>query len=119
MDIAALHLPDFYLAAAALGAGGQAIRAALGLLKMYRLTGAFGFSPALFSMSLGLGAVSGLIGSLVYDLQGRAPAMITMEELANDRNFLLMAIAAGYFGADVIEGVLGKHAPHRKPDSAP
>lgn len=116
MVLAALHLPDFYLLAALLGSGGQLIRAALGLLKAFRTTGVFGFNGALFGMSLGLGAVSGLIGSLVYDLQGRAPATILMEELANDRNFLLMAIAAGYFGADVIEGVLGKHAPARKSD---
>jgi len=39
------------------------------------------------------------------------PSTVTDEALWNDRNFLLMAISAGYFGADAIEGILGKHAP--------
>ena len=110
MDIAA-YIPPFYLAAAALGAFGQSIRGALGLMKNYRETRKFGFDRAFFLASIALGAMSGLLGALVYDLPGTSPGALSYEDLANDRNFLLMGIAAGYFGADVIEGVLGRYAP--------
>ena len=114
MDTAAL-LPPFYLAAAFLGGLGQSVRGALGLIKNYREKGAFGFDPVLYGATLCLGAVSGLLGSLVYDLPGTSPAVLSLEAVLDDRNFILMAIAAGYFGADVIEGVLGRYSPANPP----
>lgn len=112
-DTATLGLPAFYVAAAMLGAAGQALRGTLGLIKAYRETTAFAFDYRLFLATLVLGAVSGLIGALVYDLPGVKPSSLSASDLANDRNFILMAVAAGYFGADVIEGVLGRFSPHR------
>ena len=110
MDFAAL-IPPFYIAAAALGALGQSLRGALGLMKTYREVGKFGFDRVFFLASVMLGAMSGLLGALVYDLPGTSPGALSFEDLSNDRNFILMGIAAGYFGADVIEGVLGRYAP--------
>ena len=108
-----LAIPAFYLLAAALGAFGQVIRGALGLLKSYRATGKLQFDLILFAATLVLGAMSGLLGALVYDLPGLSPGDLSFNDLQNDRNFVLMAVAAGYFGADVVEGVLGRHAPPR------
>lgn len=111
-DTAILGLPAFYVVAALLGAAGQALRGTLGLVKSYRDTAQFAFDYRLFLATLVLGAVSGLIGALVYDLPGVKPSSLSASDLANDRNFILMAVAAGYFGADVIEGVLGRFSPH-------
>ena len=111
MEQTLIILPPFYALAAILGAGGQSLRGALGLVKHYRETGVFRFDAILYVATLALGAMSGLLGSLVYDLPGKSPSDVSFADLANDRNFILMAIASGYFGADVIEGILGKHSP--------
>ena len=108
-------IPPFYVCAMVLGAFGQSMRGALGLMKNYREFGAFGFDRVFFAASLGLGAMSGLLGALVYDLPGTSPGHLAWDDLFNDRNFVLMGIAAGYFGADVIEGVLGRYAPAKPP----
>lgn len=113
MENALLFLPPFYAMAAILGAVGQSLRGALGLMKHYREEGVLRFDPVLYGVTLALGAVSGLLGSLVYDLPGTSPSDVTFASLTNDRNFILMAIASGYFGADVIEGILGKHDPSK------
>lgn len=110
-----LGIPAYYCLAAALGAFGQVIRGALGLIKAYRATRTIEFDPYLYAATLVLGAVSGLLGALVYDLPGIEPGDLSFRDLQNDRNYLLMAVAAGYFGADVIEGVLGRYAPPRSP----
>ena len=60
-----------------------------------------------------MGGVAGLLGALVYDLRGASPIDMTLNEVFSDRNFILMAISAGYFGTDVIEGILGRYTPKR------
>ena len=112
MQMGVLSIPDYYLIAATLGLIGQSIRGALGFMKLLRERKAWAFSPQFFATTLILGGLSGTLGALVYDLGHLSPSSITPEQLWNDRNFILMAVSAGYFGADVIEGVLGRHAPH-------
>lgn len=106
-------LPQYYVLASTLGLVGQGLRGVLGLIKHLRETGEFAFSPYFFVTSLFLGVFSGLMGALVYDLAPLTPSSASPAQLWNDRNFVLMAISAGYFGADVIEGVLGRHLPHK------
>ena len=117
MHMGLISVPEYYLLAALLGVLGQAIRGILGLVKRMRLTGEINFSYRLFVVTLGLGALAGVMGALIYDLAPFSPVTIPTDALWNDRNFILMAISAGYFGADVIEGILGRHAPHRRPKS--
>lgn len=107
----AFGLPDFYVVAATLGMVGQMLRGLLGYIKRVRGPEPSPFRPGHYFSTAVLGALSGLIGSLVYDLQGMTPTMVSPNDLMNDRNFILMAVASGYFGADVIEGVLARHAP--------
>ena len=109
MDL--LDIPNYYLLAAMLGLIGQAVRGVLGVIKTLRTASKFSFSWYYFSSTLMLGSLSGVMGGLIYDLGALTPSTVTDEALWNDRNFLLMAISAGYFGADAIEGILGKHAP--------
>jgi len=104
-------VPTYYALAAGLGLLGQCMRGVLGLLKQYRDAGRIVLSPLHFALTQPLGALSGVLGALVFDLQGVTPTEVTSAELWNDRNFILMAISAGYFGADVIEGILRRHAP--------
>ncbi len=106
-------IPDYYLLAAFLGLMGQAVRGILGLVKVLRVSGGITFSWGYFSSTLMLGGLSGLLGGLIYDLGALTPSAIAYEALWNDRNFILMAISAGYVGADAIEGILGKHVPAR------
>ena len=106
--------PEYYVLASTLGVVGQGLRGVLGLIKRLRETGGFAFSPYFFVTSLFLGLLSGLMGALVYDLAPLTPSSASSTQLWNDRNFILMAISAGYFGADVIEGVLGRHVPHKR-----
>lgn len=106
-----LLIPPYYVAAAVIGLVGQFVRALLGVLKSFRDKGRVAFSPLHFALTQPLGALSGVLGALVYDLKGVTPDQVTMELLWNDRNFILMTLSAGYFGADVIEGVLRRHAP--------
>lgn len=113
MSSALTAIPDYYLLAAFLGLTGQGLRGVLGLVKRLRVSGALAFSPLFFVISLVLGCVSGVMGALIYDLAPLTPGNASAEALWNDRNYVLMAISAGYFGADVIEGVLGRHAPHK------
>jgi len=108
-----LTIPDYYLLACALGLLGQSVRGLLGVFKRMRDKATHSFAPGFFLATLVLGGLSGVIGALVYDVAPMTPASATIEALWNDRNFVLMAISAGYFGADVIEGVLGRHAPHK------
>ena len=112
MDIT--DIPNFYILAILLGMAGQGVRGALGIVKRLRLSQSVPISYRYFSSTLILGGLSGLFGGLIYDLGPMTPSSITDEALWNDRNFLLMAISAGYFGADAIEGILGKHNPGGK-----
>ncbi len=107
-------IPNYYLLAACLGFVGQSIRGILGIVKRLRTEQAITVSYRYFSSTLILGGLSGLIGGLIYDLGPLTPSTVSDEALWNDRNFLLMAISAGYFGADAIEGILGQHAPGDK-----
>ena len=113
MEIPYATLPAFYLSAIALGSTGQSVRGLLGLVKRYREFGALGFNPIFFLLTLGMGGVAGLLGALVYDLGGTSPTDIALDQILSDRNFILMAISAGYFGTDVIEGILGRYTPQR------
>ena len=106
-----LDIPHYYLLAGMLGLIGQAVRGALGVIKILRASQKVSFSWSYFSSTLMLGSLSGVMGGLIYDLGALTPSTISDEALWNVRNFLLMAISAGYFGADAIEGILGKHAP--------
>lgn len=106
-----VSIPVYYGLAAAIGLAGQFLRALIGLLKRYRDSGRVVFSPLYFLLSQPLGALSGVLGALVFDLGGAAPSEVTADDLWDNRNFLLMAMSAGYFGADVIEGILRRHAP--------
>ncbi len=114
MTMSLLDIPHYYILAALLGMTGQGVRGILGVIKILRVAGKLSFSWSYFSSTLILGSLSGLMGGLIYDLGALTPSTITEEALWNDRNFLLMAISAGYFGADAIEGILGKHAPGDK-----
>jgi len=107
-------IPNYYILAAIFGVFGQAVRGVLGVLKTTRYEGKLRFSYAYFTSTLALGCLSGIMGGLIYDLGALTPSTISDEALWNDRNFILMAISAGYFGADAIEGILGKHAPGDK-----
>lgn len=109
-----LDIPTYYLLAALLGMTGQAVRGILGVIKIARSFASLKFSLTYFTSTLALGSISGIMGGLIYDLGPLTPSTITDEALWNDRNFILMAISAGYFGADAIEGILGKHAPGDK-----
>lgn len=114
MTMNLLDIPHYYLLAGFLGLTGQALRGILGVIKILRTDGKLSFSWGYFSSTLMLGSLSGIMGGLIYDLGALTPSTISDEALWNDRNFLLMAISAGYFGADAIEGILGKHAPGDK-----
>jgi hypothetical protein len=114
MTMNLLDIPHYYLLASMLGLIGQAVRGILGLIKRLRTDQTMALSLSYFSATLMLGSLSGLLGGLIYDLGADTPSTISDEALWNDRNFLLMAISAGYFGADAIEGILGKHAPGDK-----
>lgn len=103
--------PAYFIAAATLGLFGQLIRGLLGLLKTVREPQKSTLCWAAFFLSLPLGALSGLLGALVFDLNGQTPAEIPADIVWSDRNFTLMAISAGYFGADVIEGILRGRNP--------
>lgn len=107
-------IPNYYILAAVFGVLGQGVRGILGILKTVRHEGKLRFSYAYFTSTLTLGCLSGILGGLIYDLGALTPSTISDEALWNDRNFILMAISAGYFGADAIEGILGKHAPGDK-----
>ena len=117
MDFLTTFLPAFYLSAIAFGVVGQSMRGLLGLVKRYREFGGFAFNPTFFALTLAMGGIAGLLGALVYDLRGAAPTGITLDQTLSDRNFILMAISAGYFGTDVIEGILGRYTPQR-PDKS-
>jgi len=106
-----VSIPVYYGLAAALGLAGQFLRALLGLLKEFRDSGRVVFSPLYFLLSQPLGALSGVLGALVFDLGAQAPSEVTAHQLWDNRNYILMALSAGYFGADVIEGILRRHAP--------
>jgi len=114
MTMNLLDIPHYYILAGMLGLIGQTIRGALGVIKVMRASAKPSFSWSYFSTTLMLGSLSGVMGGLIYDLGPLTPSTITDEALWNDRNFLLMAISAGYFGADAIEGILGKNAPGDK-----
>lgn len=116
MDIGILTFPVFYLMAAGLGITGQFMRGLLGLVKRFRDLGALDFNWAFFLVSLSMGGVAGLLGALVFDLRGVSPGALTADQLWDDRNFILMAVSAGYFGTDVIEGILGRYSPTRPAD---
>lgn len=111
MDL--LDIPHYYIMAAMLGMTGQSLRGALGVIKLLRDFQKLRFSLTYFSTTLALGSLSGVMGGLIYDLGPLTPSTISDEALWNDRNFILMAISAGYFGTDAIEGILGKHSPAR------
>ena len=113
MDILSFSLPHFYLLAFAFGIVGQSMRGLLGLVKRFREFGGFAFKGTFFALTLALGGVAGLLGALVYDLRGVSPTTISLDQILADRNFILMAVSAGYFGTDVIEGVLGRYTPSR------
>lgn len=106
-----LDIPNYYLLAALFGMTGQGLRGVLGILKTIRARGKVSLSWIYFSTTLSMGLLSGIMGGLIYDLGQLTPSTITDEQLWNDRNFILMAISAGYFGADAIEGILGKASP--------
>ena len=106
-----LDIPDYYVLACLLGLTGQAIRGCLGIVKLLRAGDVLSIKWTIFASTLILGALSGLLGGLIYDLGALTPASVPSDALWNDRNFLLMAISAGYFGADAIEGILGRHSP--------
>lgn len=114
MTMNLIDIPNYYILAGLLGLMGQAVRGVLGVIKILRASGKLTFSWSYFSATLMLGSLSGVMGGLIYDLGALTPSTISDEALWNDRNFLLMAISAGYFGADAIEGILGKHAPGDK-----
>lgn len=114
MTMNLLDIPHYYLLAGLLGLIGQGVRGVLGVIKTLRAGDKLVFSWGYFSSTLMLGSLSGVLGGLIYDLGPLTPSTISDEALWNDRNFLLMAISAGYFGADAIEGILGKHAPGDK-----
>lgn len=118
MDILSFSLPHFYLLAFAFGIVGQSMRGLLGLVKRFREFGGFAFKGTFFALTLVLGGVAGLLGALVYDLRGVSPTTISLDQILADRNFILMAISAGYFGTDVIEGVLGRYTPSRPQNTA-
>ncbi len=113
MNVLALSLPSIYILAIGFGLIGQSVRGLLGLAKRYRDFGGFAFNPIFFGISLAMGGVAGLLGALVYDLRGISPIDVSADQLLSDRNFILMAISAGYFGTDVVEGVLGRYNPSR------
>lgn len=116
MDILSFSLPHFYLLAFLFGIVGQSMRGLLGLIKRFREFGGFAFKGTFFALTLTLGGVAGLLGALVYDLRGVSPTTITLDQILSDRNFILMAVSAGYFGTDVIEGILGRYTPSRPKD---
>ena len=111
MHLDLLDIPNYYILAAFFGLAGQCIRATLGIIKTRRSDHKQLFSISYFSSTATLGCLSGILGGLIYDLGPMTPSTIPDEVLWNDRNFILMAISAGYFGADAIEGILGRHAP--------
>jgi len=101
MTMNLIDIPNYYILAGMLGLIGQAVRGILGVIKTLRTAGALKFSWGYFSSTLMLGVLSGVMGGLIYDLGALTPSTISDEALWNDRNFLLMAISAGYFGAGV------------------
>lgn len=94
---------------AILGLAGQGIRSVVGLKKTYDQPGvttknfAEKFERQRFLISLFIGAIAGILASLTLDLASSA-ALPSKETISG-------IIAAGYSGADFIEGFMRKKLP--------
>lgn len=96
-----------FLFGALFGALGQGIRAIVGLKKVndsaVRKGQSFGevFSPGTLVVSLVIGAIAGVLGTLT--------ANVNLQALTRENVVLLIGI--GYAGADFIEGFVRKELP--------
>jgi len=93
------------------GAAGQCVRSIVGLKKMYDTTapagGSVGDSLDLrrLTISIVIGAVAGMLSAMALDL---SVAQITAQQV-------LTFMAAGYAGADFIEGFMSRYIPQGGP----
>ncbi len=99
---------------ALLGATGQSTRVIVGLKKLRDEAAAKGqafsdvFQPATLAVSLIIGGVAGVIAGLA----------LNTGEITIDHKFALGIMAAGYAGADFIEGFMSREAAKLNPPPA-